>query len=94
MTPYRPVAYRQLRLSGSRRMGQTFDEILGIPPAAGDALRLVGHGIGAWFGIYIGTNPRCALGVRIIGWVMGTGMGVAAILDGVSLVKRATGTHP
>ncbi len=94
MTPYRPVAYRQLRISGSRRLSQTFDEILGIPPAAGDVLRLLGHGAGAWFGLYIGSTAKVGTVVRIIGWVMGTGMGIAALLDVVSLGKRVAGTHP
>ncbi len=94
MLAYRPAAYRQYHLTGPYGIGQTFDEMLGMTPAMGDIFRLLGHGSGAWFGIYMGSRPTTSTPVRIIGWMMGTGMGIAAILDLVSLAKRAYGTHP
>lgn len=92
MVPYRPVSYRRRSLAPI--LGQTFDEILGIHPAAGDAIRFVGHAVGAWFGIYIGTRPGMSPLVRAIGWIVGAGMATTGALDIVSLLKRAAGTHP
>lgn len=92
MTPYRPVAYQ--RRVPSPILGQTFDEMLRIPPWGGDVLRLFGHGLGSWFGIYIGTRPEMGIILRIVGWVMGSGMGIAAVLDLVSLGMRIAGVHP
>lgn len=91
MTPYQPVTYRS---HVRPLLGQTFDEILGLPPMGGDLLRFLGHGIGAWFGVYIGTRGDMSMLLRGVGWVMGAGMGVAAILDLVSVGKRIAGTHP
>jgi hypothetical protein len=94
VTLYRPVPYRQIKVSGSRHLGQTFDEMLGLSPELGDILRLVYHTGGAWLGFHFalanGKNPMLAA----VGWVLGGGMGIAALLDVVSLGKRACGTHP
>ena len=91
MRPYRPPAYRQ---TISPSLGQTFDELLGLPAAGGDLLRFLGHGAGGWFGLYIGMRPDMSTPLRVIGWIMGTGMSLAAILDLVSVGKRIAGTHP
>ncbi len=74
------------------RLGQTFDDMLGMTPACGDVLRLLGHSGGAWVGIHTGLYQTGAL--RWVGWVIGSGMAIAGFLDVVSLFKRAVGTHP
>lgn len=101
MTAYQAPAYQGPRLATVYRgpiqykqLGQTFDQILGIPPAGGDIIRFIGHGIGSWFGLYIGTRGDMSTALRAIGWIVGSGMGLAALLDLVSLYKRAIGTHP
>ena len=78
MRPYRPVAYRQT-LSPS--LGQTFDQMVGISPTGGDIIRLLGHGAGAWFGLYIGMRPDMSTPLRVIGWIMGSGMALTGITD-------------
>jgi hypothetical protein len=73
-------------------LGQTFDEVIGMPGVCGDLFRLLGHGAGAWLGIYVGTKLT---GVpAVVGWIMGIGMGIAATLDVFSIVTRVAGTHP
>ena len=103
MGPYRPPAYRQVHLSGRTALGQTFDEMLGFSPYMGDVLRLVYHGGGAWLGFYVafyngimnskGTRTQNPW-VTGFGVLIGAGMGIAGILDGISLLQRACGTHP
>jgi len=94
VTAYRPVPYRQVRGLSSRVLGQTFDEILGIPPELGDVLRLLYHTGGAWLGLTYALNGTRNPIMQAVGWVLGGGMAVAALLDVVSLAKRACGTHP
>lgn len=94
MTAYRPTPYRQIRNAGSRSLGQTFDEILGFPPELGDVLRLLYHTGGAWLGLSYALNGTKNPLMKAVGWVLGGGMAVAALLDMVSLTKRACGTHP
>ncbi len=94
MVRYRPhTAYRRPNRPYSPALGQTFDEMLGFTPALGDVLRFVYHSGGAWLGVYVGQKEKSGL-LSNIGWVIGIGMGVAAILDVVSLGKRICGTHP
>lgn len=94
MNAYRPIAYRQYHLAGRRGLGQTFDEILGFTPELGDVLRLLGHSGGSWLGFHVALSKTAPTVLKAVGWVIGAGMGIAAILDGVSLIKRACGTHP
>lgn len=100
MGPYRPLAYQGPRLStpyrpvvaACKEMGQTFDQILGWPPCTGDVCRLLFHGGATVLGIHVGLKEKGP--IAVLGWVIGLGEGFAAILDLVSLYKRATGTHP
>lgn len=94
MTAYKPVAYRQYHLTGHRGLGQTFDEMLGFSPAMGDVIRLVYHSGGAWLGLHVALANGRRPWLATVGWVIGIGMGVASILDVVSLGKRVAGTHP
>lgn len=75
------------------KLAQTFDQIMGWPPAAGDILRLLFHGGTTWLGITIGSSAKDPW-VSGIAWILGVGNGLAALADVASLVKRATGTHP
>lgn len=74
-------------------IGQTFDQIMGWHPAAGDVLRLLFHGGTTWLGIRIGSSEKNKW-VSGIAWVLAVGNGLAGIADLISLTKRATGTHP
>ncbi len=94
MIAYRPAAYRQFHLTGPRGLGQTFDEMLGFSPAMGDTIRLVYHSGGAWLGFHVALANGKRPVLSFIGWFIGVGMGIAAILDVVSLAQRAFGTHP
>lgn len=78
---------------GHKHLSQTFDEIMGWPPATGDLLRLAFHGGTTWMGIRVGTTDKNKW-VQGIAWVLAVGNGLAAIADIISLIKRATGTHP
>lgn len=89
-----PPAYRPPTPAlGHKHLSQTFDEIMGWPPAAGDVLRLMFHGGTTWMGIRVGITDKNKW-VSSIAWVLAVGNGLAAIADIISLVKRATGTHP
>lgn len=89
MNAWRPIAYRR---SFSPSLGQTFDKYLGMTPAMGDVLRLVYHGGGTWLGIHVALKESGFMSG--FGWFLGLGMGIAGILDLVSLGERAAGTHP
>ena len=80
-------------LGRSPKMAQTFDEIAGLPRWSGDVLRVIFHGGTTWLGIRVGLQSRDKW-VAGIAWVLGIGNGLAGIADLISLVKRATGTHP
>jgi hypothetical protein len=88
--PFTPPPGHASRMG--RTLGQTFDEILGIPPTLGDVLRLTVHGAGSWLGVHVGTRESGLIGA--IGWTIGVLNGIGAVCDGISLVKRAAGTHP
>ncbi len=49
---------------------------------------------GAWLGFHVALAGGKRPVLSTIGWFIGAGMGIAAILDVVSLAKRACGTHP
>jgi hypothetical protein len=94
----RPVAPFVRRSSpaslGSSRpaIGQTFDEMLSFSPTVGDIIRLAAHAGAGWLGVYVGLNTKGI--TSIAGWALGVGNGITGALDIVSLIKRATGTHP
>jgi hypothetical protein len=73
-------------------MGQTFDQMLGMPLCTGDICRLVFHTGATVLGVHVGMKEKGLL--SIVGWIVAAGQGFAGILDLVSLYKRATGTHP
>ena len=99
MGPYRAVAYQGPRLITvhhgpyQKTMGQTFDQMLGLPACSGDVCRLVFHTGATILAIHVATTSKSA-GWSLLAWIIGIGQGFAGILDIVSLVKRATGTHP
>lgn len=74
-------------------LGKTFDEFVGVPRLGGDLLRLLGHGVGMWLGLYVGSSPQMPTGARVAGWVLGVGMAAVMVLDGVSIIQRVNGTH-
>lgn len=95
--PYRAPAYQGPRLvtayhPSQKAMGQTFDELLGLPACTGDICRLVFHTGATILGIHVGLKEKGPL--SILGWIIGVGQGIAGFLDIVSLYKRAAGTHP
>ncbi len=89
-------------LGAERALGQTFDEIMGWGPATGDVIRLTFHGIATYLGIWVGLNghkvPMKNKTLRVVtigaAWALAGGQGLGAIADIISLIKRATGTHP
>jgi hypothetical protein len=98
MGPYRAVAYRGPRLitihhgPHPKTLGQTFDQMLGLPACSGDICRLVFHTGATVLGVHVGLKEKGL--ISVIGWIVAVGQGFAGILDLVSLYKRATGTHP
>ena len=98
MGPYRAVAYRGPRLitihhgPHPKTLGQTFDQMLGLPACSGDICRLVFHTGATVLGVHVGLKEKGL--ISVIGWIVAVGQGFAGILDIVSLYKRATGTHP
>jgi hypothetical protein len=97
LRPYAPSASL-----GATKVGQTFDEIAGFGPVAGDIIRLVFHGIATYLGIWVGLNiNKVKTGNKTtkavtggLGWALAAGQGLGAIADVISLGKRALGTHP
>lgn len=106
MRNYQPVPFRPYvtppALGERKALSQTFDQILNITPAAGDVIRLAFHGLATYIGIWVGLNATKLKGgsrtlkkvTSGLGWFLAGGHGLGAIADVVSLVKRATGTHP
>lgn len=92
-----PVASRELgRRYGLQRrsplLGQTFDDMFGWPPWAGDIVRLGFHSLTAALGIHVGLTSTGFW--KWFGWVLAVGQAVGAVTDVVSIAKRITGTHP
>ena len=98
MGPYRAVAYQGPRVitvhhrSSHVVLGQTFDQLLGLPACTGDICRLAFHTGATILGVHAGLKGHGA--IVVLGWIIAVGHGFAGILDLVSLYKRATGTHP
>lgn len=78
---------------GRSQIGQTFDELFSWPPAVGDLLRVAFHGGTTWLGIRVGLTEKNKW-VSSLAWVLAVGNGIAGLADVISLIKRATGTHP
>lgn len=70
-----------------KTLGETFDEMLGFSPLLGDLLRLAGHGLGTWVGVYAGIYGRSPW-MKAVGWTIGIGQGLTGICDVVSIVQR------
>lgn len=94
-TVFRPpvVSYALGQPKRSPILGQTFDEFLGMPAFCGDLIRLIFHGGTTFLGIHVGLREGTSF-IGILGWILGIGNGLGAIADTISLIKRATGTHP
>lgn len=60
-------------------LGVPWDRFLGIPDIYGDLVRIAGHSAMAAVGIYAGLNAPGAW--SIIGWIVGVGSGVCALLE-------------
>ena len=99
MGPYRPAAYLgpQLRTihhgPAYKSLGQTFDEMLGLPACTGVVCRLIFHTGATALAIHVATTSK-STGWSVLAWIIGIGQGFAGILDIVSLIQRAAGTHP
>lgn len=98
MTPYGPprlpptVSAPATPALGQAYLGQTFEQLFGWSPTAGDIIRLAVHGSGTWLGIHVALKESGFLSG--VGWVIGLTNGVGALCDAISLGKRAAGTHP
>jgi len=79
-----PAPRRAFGLRPSPLMGQTFDELLGVPPYVGNLMRLGAHGATAYLGLYIGVNESGFLSA--IGWIVGVLQGMGALVDVLALV--------
>lgn len=64
-------------------LGQTFDQILGVPPYAGDLMRLAAHGITSYLGFHIAVGESGFLSA--IGWIVGILQGMGALIDVLAL---------
>lgn len=95
MVPYSPLAYRPYAAPSPHggRLGQTFDQMLGLPEYAGDLIRLGFHGATTYFGLKVALEEGGTF-MGIVGWILGVGNGIGALCDAISLLKRAAGTHP
>lgn len=81
-------SYRPRGLS----LGATFDQLLGMSPAAGDVVRLVGHGAAAVIGFHLFADDRKAW--KWLGLALGIGHACAGLGDVYSLVQRALAPAP
>lgn len=70
-------------------LGQTFDQMMGLPAWTGDVIRLAVHGSTAALGLYVGTLDKGF--ISTVGWVVGVLSGFAAVLDVASLIGRIFG---
>lgn len=92
----RPIA-RQGFSGGSRSLvanrpaalGQTWDQMMGLPGWCGDCVRFLVHGSTGVLGIYVGTLDRGFMSV--LGWIVGLMSGFAAVLDLASIIARIFG---
>ena len=66
-------------------LGQTFDQLLGVPPWAGNLMRLGAHGITSYLGFHIGVHDTGFLSA--VGWIVGIVQGMGALVDVLALVS-------
>ena len=100
--PFRPYTPSPVLGAEKRELSQTFDSIMMWSPAVGDIIRLTFHGIATYLGVWVGLNghkvPMKNKTLRIVtigaAWALAFGQGLGGIADVVSLIQRATGTHP
>lgn len=70
-----------------KTLGETFDQMLGFSPMLGDLLRLGGHSLGSWVGVFAGLYAQSKW-MRAVGWIIGIGQGLAGVCDVVSIGQR------
>lgn len=100
MVPFAPVAFRpavssptaRRQAAGKYSLSQTFDGYFGWSPAAGDTVRLVFHTATAALGFHVWVKDKGFF--KWFGLALAFGQTVGAICDAVSLIQRASGTHP
>lgn len=103
MIPYQPAGTARRPASLAQKMrviytpprtlGETFDEMLGFSPLLGDLLRLAGHGLGSWVGLYAGIYGKSNW-MKAVGWLIGIGQGLTGLCDVVSIVQRVVRPAP
>lgn len=71
-------------------LGQTWDQMMGLPGWVGDSVRLMVHGSTGAIGIYLGTSSDSRFW-SALGWVVGVMSGFAALLDICSIIGRIFG---
>lgn len=87
-----PLARRQVPRYYT--LSQRFDQLFQWGPLAGDTLRLVAHGMAGYLGYYVWlTAPKKSF-PKYFGLALGLVQTVGVLCDVISLVQRATGTHP
>ena len=64
-------------------LGQTFDQVLGVPPYVGNLMRLGAHGVTAYLGFHIAVHESGFLST--VGWIVGILQGMGALVDVLSL---------
>ena len=70
-----------------RTLGETFDQMLGFNPLLGDLIRLGGHSLATWVGLYAAFYAESRW-VKAAGWIIGIGQGLAGICDVISVGQR------
>jgi len=70
-----------------KTLGETFDQMLGFSPMLGDLLRLGGHGLATWVGLYAAFYAQSKW-VKAAGWIIGIGQGLAGVCDVISVGQR------
>lgn len=70
---------RSFQLGKVPDLGVPWDAVLGVDSAYGDVVRLVGHSAMAAVGIYTGVEGSGLWSV--LGWAVGVGSGICALLE-------------
>lgn len=68
----------------SYELGQTFDQLLGVPPYVGNLMRLAVHGAMSYLGLYIGIHEKGFFSA--VGWSVGVLQGMGALVDVLALI--------
>jgi hypothetical protein len=74
---------RAFGLRGGPLLGQSFDELLGVPPYVGNLMRMAAHGATSYLGLYIGIHEDGFLSA--IGWIVGVLQGMGFLVDVLAL---------